>query len=104
MRTPTTIVVLASRATVQWALLAAADVTAIRKAMLNDEGNDYVEMKKELSTLRQEVLRMGRIIEIWNEIIQRLLPTKMRQMLKSAFDTAWKKGRDTGEPSIGPDI
>lgn len=83
---------------------AATDVTAIRKAMLNNEGNDYIEMKEELSTLRQEVLRMGRIIEIWNEIIQRLLPTKMRQMLKSAFDAAWKKGRNTGEPSIGPDI
>lgn len=83
---------------------AAADVTAIRKAMLNDEGNDFVEMKEELNTLRQEVLRMGRIIEIWNEIIQRLLPIKMRQMLRSAFDAAWKKGRDTVEPSVGPDI
>lgn len=82
---------------------AAADVTAIRASMLNAGENSYVEMKAEISSLQTEVLRLGRIVEIWNEIIQRLLPTKLRQALRTAFDASWRKRGDAVDHSVGPE-
>lgn len=83
---------------------AVTDVEAIKAAMLKDGEKDFVEMKKEIVTLREEVMRLGRIIEIWNEVIKRILPVKMRNMLKDAFETAWKKKRGGTEPSAGPEV
>lgn len=83
---------------------AVTDVRAIRAAMLSDGEAGFVEMKEEIVILREEVLRLGRIVKIWNEIIKQFLPMKMRKILKDAFDVARKKQSGSVAPSAGPEV
>ena len=73
---------------------AVTDVKAIRSAMLGEGDKEFLKMKEELATLRTEVIRQGKILKIWNEVIKRVLPKNMRELLKSAFDATWKKHDD----------
>lgn len=70
---------------------AEADVKAITRSMLKDDGKEFFEVKEENRMLHEAVSRQAAIIDVLQDTLKRLLSDDLLKGIKNAFDAVWNK-------------
>lgn len=69
---------------------AEADVSAITRAMLDDDGKAFMDLKEENRMLKKVISHQKAMITLIQDTLKQLVPDGLRKQIMSAFNAVWK--------------